>query len=89
LLLCIIDALSNSADHDRHTLRGIGNIFPGLTEEQIRNLKNWYRNLLAHQAMIMPGMQLSDERTGNPNEFGSNEESTHLQVIPLYEEVKH
>jgi hypothetical protein len=88
LLFCVIDALSNYVGYDRNTLRGIKAIVPGLTENQIQRLKEWYRNLSAHQAIIMPGTQLSDEPTGNPIEFGSQGEPTHIRVIPFYQSVK-
>ena len=58
LLFCIIDALSNYNGQPKNTLLGLQSIFPGLSEKQIKNLKNWYRNLLAHQAIIMPGTRL-------------------------------
>jgi hypothetical protein len=88
LLFCVIDALSNYAGHPKNTLRGIESIFPGLTEEQIKNLKNWYRNLPAHQAIIMPGTQISDDPNGTPIEFNSDGEPTHIRVIPFYQAVK-
>jgi hypothetical protein len=88
LLFSIIDALSNCVGHPKNTLRGMKSIFPGLTEKQIQNLKNWYRNLPAHQAIIMPGTQLSAEAAGTPIEFGSGGEPTHIRIIPFYQLVK-
>jgi hypothetical protein len=88
LLFCIIDALSNYVGHPKNTLRGIRSIFPGLTKKQIQDLKNWYRNLPAHQAIIMPGTQLSAEPTGTPIEFGPDGEPTHIRVIPFYQLVR-
>jgi hypothetical protein len=88
LLFCIIDALSNYLGHTKNTLRGLQFIFPALSELQIGSLKNWYRNLLAHQAMIMPGTQLSDEPDGMPIEFNSDGEPTHIRVLPLHRAVK-
>jgi hypothetical protein len=88
LLFCVIDALSNFVGYGNNTLRGIEAIVPGLTESQIKRLKDWFRNLSAHQAIIMPGTQLSDEPTGNPIEFNSQGEPTHIRVIPFYQSVK-
>jgi len=88
LLFSIIDALSNYVGHPKNTLPGMQSIFPGLTEKQVQNLKNWYRNLPAHQAVIMPGTQLSAEATGTPIEFGPDGEPTHIRVIPFYQLVK-
>lgn len=88
LLLCIVDALSNYSGCAKNTLRGIQSIFPGLTDKQIQDLKNWYRNLPAHQAIIMPGTQLSAESTGTAIEFGTNAEPTLIRVIPFYKLVK-
>ena len=88
LLCCIIDALGNYVGLARNTLRGARLIIPGLTEDQIKDLKNWYRNLPAHQAIIMPGTQLSDAPTGNAIEFNSNTEPTHIRLIPFYSAVK-
>ena len=88
LLFCIIDALGNYVGHAKNTLRGIQSIFPDLSEEQIKHLKNWYRNQPAHQAIIMPGTQLSDDPIGTAIEFDSDGEPTHIRVIPLYRAVK-
>jgi hypothetical protein len=88
LLFCIIDAVSNYVGRPKNTLLGIQSIFPELTEKQISDLKKWYRNLLTHQAIIMPGTQLSDDREGTPIEFGLGGEPTHIRVIPFCRVVK-
>jgi hypothetical protein len=88
LLFCVIDALSNYVGHPENTLLELQAIFPGLSEKQITNLKRWYRNLPAHQAIIMPGTQLSPDPDGTPIEFNSDGEPTHIRVIPLYRAVK-
>jgi hypothetical protein len=89
LLFCVIDALSNYVGHPKNTLRGIRTIFPGVNQKQIQNLKSWYRSLPAHQAIIMPGTQLSAEPSGDPIEFGPDGEPTCIRVIPFYQFVKH
>jgi hypothetical protein len=88
LLFCIIDALSNYVGHTENTLREVQAIVPGLSGKQITDLKKWYRNLLAHQAIIMPGTQLSDDADGTLIEFNSDGEPTHIRVIPLCQAVK-
>jgi hypothetical protein len=88
LLCCIIDALGNYVGLAKNTLRGVHLIIPGLTEPQIKNLKDWYRNLPAHQGIIMPGAQLSDDPSGNAIEFNSSGEPTHIRLIPFCEAVK-
>jgi hypothetical protein len=88
LLFCIIDAVSNYVGRPKNTLLEIQSIFPELTEKQISDLKKWYRNLLTHQAIIMPGTQLSDDREGTPIEFGLGREPTHIRVIPFCRVVK-
>jgi hypothetical protein len=87
LLFCVIDAVSNYVGHTENTLREIRSIFPVLTDEQITNLKRWYRNLLAHQAIIMPGTKLSPDPAGAPIEFNSDREPTYIRVIPLCQAV--
>jgi hypothetical protein len=88
LLFCIIDALGNYVGHAKNTLRGSCLVVPGVTQEQIKHLKNWYRNLPAHQAIIMPGTQLSPDPAGAPIEFNSNGEPTHIRVIPFCRAVR-
>jgi hypothetical protein len=83
LLFCVIDALSIYIGYPANTLREVKTIFPKLTQRQIEQLACWYRHLLAHQAFIMPGTQISDEPTGDPIEFNSDAEPTHIRVVQL------
>lgn len=87
LLFCIVDALSVNTGARLHSLEKIGCVVPGLSQRQIKNLRRWYRDLLAHQAVIAPGAVLSDA-DGTPIEFNSSGELIHLRVIPFYEAVK-
>jgi hypothetical protein len=59
-----------------------------LTSKQVKDFKNWYRNLPAHQAIIMPGTQLSPEPTGSAIELGPTGEPTIIRVIPFYQAVR-
>ncbi len=88
LLFCVIDAVSNYVGHPQNTLRELQSIFPSLSEKQVKNLKEWYRNLLAHQSIIMPGTLLSSDPDGIPIEFNSDGEPTHIRVIPLCRVIK-
>ncbi len=89
LLFTIIDTISNYLGYPEHSFRAIQNFDPNFPLDQVKNLKNWHRNLPAHQAIIMPGTKLSDEPTGAPIEFGRKGEPTHIRVIPFYQLVKH
>src|SRR5436189_2270590 len=81
LLCCVVDALSNYAGHPQNSLGELQSILSA-TSKQVKDFKNWYRNLLAHQAIIMPGTQLSPESIGGVIEFGSTGEPTIIRVIP-------
>lgn len=88
LLFCVVDALSNFEGHPKNTLRGLQSMFPELDDSKMKSLKNWYRNLLSHQAIIMPGTQLSAEPSGAPIEWGANGEPVLIRIIPLFIVVK-
>src|SRR6266704_419642 len=88
LLFSIVDALSNYAGYPEHSFRAMKDIFPQLTLKQIQHLADWYRHLPAHQAIIMPGTQLSVDAPGDPIELNSDGEPTHIRVKPFYEAVK-
>lgn len=86
LLLCVVDAITVNSGGKRHTLERIRGVVP-LTDGQLKFLRDWYRHPLAHQAVIAPGVMLSDTN-GAPIELNSSGEPTHIRVIPLYEAVK-
>jgi len=85
LLFCIIDALTVNSGGREHTLQKITSVIP-MTGNQLKSLREWYRNLLAHQAVIAPGTMLSTA-DGPPIEFDSNGEPTHIRVIPFHHAV--
>jgi hypothetical protein len=87
LLCCVVDALSNYAGHEKNSLGELRSIL-SLTTEQANDFKNWYRNLLAHQAVIMPGTQLWPDSDGNPIEFGPQGEPTVIRVGPFHRAVR-
>jgi len=88
LLLAVVDALSNYAGYPEHSFLALKNIFPALTEQQIKSLARWYRHLLSHQAIIMPGTQLTVDAPGDAIEFNSDGEPTHIRVEQFYEAIK-
>ena len=51
---------------------------------QIKKLEKWYRNPLAHNGMIVPGVCLTPESTGEPFEFSKSGEPTKIRVKPFY-----
>ena len=87
LLFCVVDALSVNSGARPHSLEKIACVVPGLSQWQIKNLRRWYRDLLAHQAVIAPGTVLSDA-DGAAIEFNSSGEPTHIRVISFYRAVR-
>lgn len=87
LLCCVIDAWSNYAGHSENSLGELQSIL-SLTPKQAKDFKNWYRNLLAHQAIIMPGTQLWPDSDGNAIEFGPQGEPTVIRVGPFHRAVR-
>jgi hypothetical protein len=74
--------------HPKHTFLELQRIFPSLTAAQVKSLTEWYRHLLAQQAVIMPGTQFTDEATGDVIEFGPKGEPTHIRVVPFCRAVR-
>jgi hypothetical protein len=54
-----------------------------LTEGQIKILKKLYRNPLAHNGLIAPGVMLSKDTSGEPFDFTGN--PTVIRVPVLYD----
>ena len=88
LLFSVVDALSNYARHPKHSFGAMKSILPKLSDRQIRQLAQWYRHLLSHQAVIMPGTIMSPEAIGDPIEMNNDGEPTLIRVKPLYEAIK-
>jgi hypothetical protein len=87
LLFSVIDALGGYAGYPEHSFGALKDIFPGLTDTQITHLKNWYRNLPAQQAIIMPGTAISVELLGDAIELNAAGEPTHIRLLPFWESV--
>jgi len=88
LLFSVVDALSNYAGYPSNSFLALKDIFPALTDEQVKSLKSWYRHLLTHEAIIMPGTKLTVDNPGVAIELNPQDEPTHIRVKLLYEAVK-
>jgi hypothetical protein len=82
LLLSVVDALSNFSGYPKHSFKALVDMDPRLTDQQVKKLAKWFRHLLAHHAIIMPGTMLSTEE-GEPCEFAAGE-PVHIRVHPFY-----
>lgn len=87
LLFSVVDALSSYAGYAEHSFGVLKDIFPSLSVTHVTQLKNWYRNLPAHQAIIMPGTAISVELPGDAIELNAAGEPTHIRLLPFWESV--
>jgi hypothetical protein len=87
LLFSVVDALSSYAGYAEHSFGALKDIFPGLSETQIKHLKNWYRHLPAHQAIIMPGTAISVKLAGDAIELNAAGGPTHIRLQPFWQSV--
>lgn len=85
LMFCVIDAFSNHLGFPVHSFGALNHEIFGLNldEDQIENLKVWYRHSLAHNGMIAPGTILTPEPEGVPIGL-VNGEQVLIRVIPLF-----
>jgi hypothetical protein len=91
LLFCVVDALSNHLGHPEHSFAALNDpscFGMNLSTAQIKNLKDWYRHLLAHNGMISPGILLTPEKDGNAFEFSATGQPTIIRVLPFYRVVE-
>lgn len=88
LLFCVIDALNNHLNFERYAFLVLNDPIFGLalTVDQRELLAVWYRNMLAHNAMIAPGVALTLEE-GEPFEWANNE-PIKIRVKPLFKLVE-
>lgn len=95
LLLCVTDAIGHSAslrvkggdmrfDVLNDPIFGSNN----LTDKQIKKLKSLYRNGLAHNGLIAPGVYLTADSNGGPFEFDHDGVPTLIRVPVFYDLVK-
>lgn len=74
LLLCITDAighgiLGSNGNNTRLDVLKHPPFLTGLTDNQVKNLKDWFRNKLAHSAALCPGVHLRTDTEGPPFDF--------------------
>jgi hypothetical protein len=88
LLFCVIEALGTRLHKDKNPFQVLREppFSCTLSFDQVKNLKEWYRNPLAHNGMIVPGICLSPEDSGAPFTFSSNQPVL-IRVKPLYDLV--
>jgi hypothetical protein len=89
LLFCIIEALGRNLIVGKEPFR-ILKASPfncKLNNHQVKQLEQWYRNPLAHNGMIKPGVYLSPEDGGAPFTFISDEPVL-IHVNSLYNLVQ-
>jgi hypothetical protein len=90
LLFCVVDALSNHLGCPEHSFAVLNDPSFGLelSSAQLKNLKDWYRHLLAHVGMIAPGTMLTPETDGDAFEFSPTGQPTTIRVLPFYRIVE-
>ena len=88
LLFCTLEALGNYV-FPKKPFEILNHPLFDKTYEgrKIENLAAWYRHLLAHAAIIAPGIILTPEPDGEPFDF-NGDEPIRLRVVPFYRMVK-
>lgn len=89
LLLCATDAIGHAVlpDNGEFTRLDVLAELPfGLTlkPDQIRNLKDWYRNWLAHSGLIAPGVGLTPDAHGEPFDFDPTSGALRFIRVPVF-----
>ena len=84
-----VEALGNYLSHNKKPLEVLNHPLFGksYSAKKIENLVCWYRHLLAHAAIIAPGILLTPEPEGEPFDF-EGEEPIRLPVIPFHRMVR-
>lgn len=99
LLFCVVEAMGRSLiESEKVKLGAAGKsdfrmlahykLQLGLSLDQIINLGKWYRNNLAHTAVLIEGIGLSPEQNPYPFEFSGNNEPRVIFVHSFYEVVQ-
>jgi hypothetical protein len=87
LLFCVVDAIGHCLRPGNEPFRILSadpfSLKLGI--EEIKQIENWYRNPLVHNAIIAPKVWLTPDDTGDPIEVGSN---VTIRVKPLYAVVR-
>jgi len=93
LLLCATDAIGHGAlpDNGQFTRLDVlaDPLFgPALSADQARQVKNWYRHLLAHTGTMALGVHLEPDAQGLPFDFDSTGAPVLIRVGKLHEVVR-
>ncbi|MGB8032130.1 MAG: hypothetical protein WCF30_20970 [Terracidiphilus sp.] len=89
LLFCVIDAIGNGQRTGKEPFRILKEapFNCRLNDVQIKTLETWYRNPLAHEGIIAPGVCLSPEETGDAFAV-VGDEPVQIRVKPFYNLVR-
>jgi hypothetical protein len=96
LLFCVIDALGKALIREQKMKLGYTkgmyilnhpHFGQNLTDKQIDQLTHWYRDQLAHAALIARGVVLSPGKTANVFNFSAARQPTVLYVEALFDLV--
>ncbi|SPE17480.1 hypothetical protein SBA5_100078 [Candidatus Sulfotelmatomonas gaucii] len=89
LLFCVIDAIGNGKRAGKEPFRILKEapFNCRLNDAQIKTLETWYRNPLAHEGMIAPGVCLSPEESGDAFAV-VGDEPVQIRVKTLYNLVR-
>jgi hypothetical protein len=89
LLFCVINALGANLLKSNEPFQVLMHepFNCKLSNGQVKKLETWYRNLLAHNGMIAPGVCLSPQDTGEPVHFDQGEPVL-IRVKALYNLVR-
>ena len=87
LLFCVVNAIGSCLRRDNEPFRVLsGEPFNlKLNDKEIKQIENWYRNLLVHNAIIAPEVRMTPEDTGCPIEMGP---VMTIRVKPLFALVR-
>jgi hypothetical protein len=90
LLLCAVDAIGHGVlppndDFTRLDVLATENFGSVLTKDQAKQVKEWYRHLLAHTGTMAVGVHLEPGSDGEPFEFDNTGAPILIRVSKLYE----
>jgi hypothetical protein len=90
LLLCATDAIGHAVlppDNKENIRLDVLAEPPfglALKRDQIKNLKEWYRNWLAHSGLIAPSMGLTPDAEGEPFDFDPINGALRFIRVPVF-----
>ena len=89
LLFCIVNAIGKSqrSGNEPFLVLNDAPFNCSLSKHQVKQLEERFRNLLTHNAMVMPGTFLNAEDGDDPFIFGRNGEPVGIRLKALYKLV--